>query len=293
MNGFKLQKTYAEYATETPFDFAKHASVGCGGLSSVAFYPKNAEEVTGLIRRLEEDSVPYHVLGNLTNVLPPDGTSSRVVVSMKKCKGIVAEKGVYVSAGVTAGELLAACKKRRLTGAEFLEGIPCTLGGALYMNAGVAGAYIGDIVKHVTAICEGKTVTLTKADCAYAYKSSVFMNGGFVILGAELDLKGADEETIEARRAHYAARRAHLPKGRSMGCVFKNPENAVAGKLIEGAGLKGLRIGGAMISPLHANFILNDRGATATEIKTLIGIVKNAVFAQYKIRLKEEIIYLD
>ncbi len=289
-----LQKNYSEYAVESPFDFAKHASIGCGGCAPVAFYPKSVEETAGLVRRLKEDGISYRALGNLTNVLPPDGRSSRIVVSMKKCKGISEEKGLlYVAAGVSAGELLVACKKRRLTGAEFLEGIPCTLGGALYMNAGVGGAYIGDIVENVTAIFEGKTIVLTNADCAYAYKSSVFMNDEFVILGATLRLKESNLEEIESRRAYYAARRAHLPKGRSMGCVFKNPENAVAGKLIEGAGLKGLRLGGATISLTHANFILNDKGATAAEIKAIIDIVKNAVFAQYKIRLKEEIVYLD
>ncbi|MBP3433868.1 MAG: hypothetical protein J6K50_01205, partial [Clostridia bacterium] len=173
------------------------------------------------------------------------------------------------------------------------EGIPCTLGGALYMNAGVGGAYIGDIVESVTVLRSGQILTLPKAECGYAYKKSVFMQNDDLIVGAALRLTEASETEIEERTAYYAAKRAHLPKGKSMGCVFKNPEGLVAGKLVEGAGLKGFRVGGARVSEKHANFILNDKNATSAQIRSLIGIVKNAVFAQYKIRLEEEIRYLE
>ena len=198
-----------------------------------------------------------------------------------------------VQAGTTAGALLAECKRLRLSGAEFLTGIPCTVGGALYMNAGVGGAYIGEIVGGVTALCDGKIVTLSQADCEYAYKKSVFMQGGAIILRAELRLTSERSEIVNDRICDYNARRKHLPTGKSMGCVFKNPNNAVAGWLIEGAGLKGMRVGGAVVSNEHANFIINDNHATARDIKKLIELVKNAVFAQYKIKLEEEIRYLD
>jgi UDP-N-acetylmuramate dehydrogenase len=114
-----------------------------------------------------------------------------------------------------------------------------------------------------------------------------------VILGAELRLTNATQAIVEENCKRYAEKRAWLPKGKSMGCVFKNPQGAVAGKLIESAGLKGLRIGGAVISKTHANFIINDNGAKSSDICALIQIIKNAVFAQYKIRLEEEIRYLD
>ena len=113
-----------------------------------------------------------------------------------------------------------------------------------------------------------------------------------VILGVQFSLSNSDGEHIRRERSRYLERRKGLPKGRSMGCVFKNPDGKSAGQLIEGAGLKGLRHGGAVVSEIHANFIINDRHASANEIKNLIMLIKNAVYTQYKIRLEEEIRYL-
>ena len=161
------------------------------------------------------------------------------------------------------------------------------------MNAGVAGNYIAKIVESVTVLHSGKIIEMPVKDCEYAYKSSVFMRSGDCILGAKLCLCPDLKEHVLGKIKEYAKRREHLPKGKSMGCVFKNPPNVSAGALIEGAGLKGLRIGRAVVSNAHANFILNEGGATAQEIRTLIGVVKNAVYAQYKVRLEEEIRYLQ
>ena len=278
---------------ETPFEYAKRSSIGCGGSAPVAFYPASVEELISLVAELRSKGQPFTVLGNLTNVLPPDCESQTAVVSTKSLTGIEeTDSGVFALAGVTSGRLLKACKNLRLSGAEFLEGIPCTLGGALYMNAGVSGTYISEITENVTVLRSGKLVVLEKADCKYAYKSSAFMSSNDVIVGARLKLKQTTEEEISEKIRHYRERRAHLPKGKSMGCVFKNPDGEIAGKLIEGAGLKGLRVGGAVVSSVHANFIINDRNATSAQIKTLIALIKNAVFAQYKIRLEEEIRYL-
>ena len=288
-----MQNTFANYQRELRFDFAKHSSIGCGGYAVAAYYPKTAEEFVELVSLLSKAGEPFTVLGNLTNVLPPDGKSQNTVISTKRLTKIAAtQNGVYALSGVSSSMLLKTCKGMQKSGVEFLEGIPCTLGGALYMNAGVAGSYVSEIVESVDALIEGKLVCLSVADCEYAYKSSVFMRKNSVIIGAALRLRSSNAEEITAKTEYYRARRAHLPKGRSMGCVFKNPSGAVAGKLIEGAGLKGLRIGGVHVSETHANFIINDGGATSAEIKRLIGIIKNAVFAQYKIRLEEEIRYL-
>ncbi len=283
-----------EIKEEKPFLFAKHASISCGGYARVAYYPENERQIAALIEELTKKQTPFYVVGNMSNVLPTDGESRRKFVLTKKMKTLEDRDGaVYAAAGVTSAELLRFCKKAGKTGAEFLEGIPCTLGGALYMNAGVSGEYIQNIVQSVTVLENGKVYELSQADCNYAYKRSVFMNGSFVILGASLLLKNADEDEVERRIEVYRNRRMHLPKGKSMGCVFKNPEGEVAGRLIEGAGLKGLKVGGAKISETHANFIINEGGATSRQIRTLIDIVKNAVFAQYKIRLEEEIRYLE
>ena len=293
MDGKNLFLLKNAFTTEENYDFSKNSTIGVGGSSPLVVFPNNLSKAVELLDFLRKENLPFYPLGNLSNVLPTDGVSKRLVFSTKKLNAVFHEKGLFVEAGVTSGALLSFCKQRALTGAEFLFGIPCTLGGALYMNAGVGGAYIGDIVESVTVLRSGQILTLPKAECGYAYKKSVFMQNDDLIVGATLRLTEASETEIEERTAYYAAKRAHLPKGKSMGCVFKNPEGLVAGKLVEGAGLKGFRVGGARVSEKHANFILNDKNATSAQIRSLIGIVKNAVFAQYKIRLEEEIRYLE
>lgn len=281
---------YGAFVQETPFPFVKHSTIGCGGKAMTAFYPRNTTEFCSLLQKLQKDKIKYCVLGNLSNVLPPDGDTETVVICSKDVNGMMlTEKGIFAYAGVMSGALLRFCKQNLRSGVEFLQGIPCTLGGALFMNAGVGGKYIADIVDSVLVYRDGETRLLTKTECDYAYKHSAFMQNGDVILGAALLLDSATEEEIETKEKHYADRRAHLPKGKSMGCVFKNPDGAVAGDLIERSGLKGLRIGGAHISKTHANFIINDRNCSSKDVETLILLIKNAVFSQYGVRLEEEI----
>ncbi len=285
---------YSDYTQEKPFDFAKNSSIGCGGSAEICFYPKSVVELTSLIERLTADGIGYYILGNLTNVLPPDGDTKRAVIRTKNLNGILfTDSGAFVYTGVNSGALIAACRREKKSGAEFLYGVPCTMGGALYMNAGAGGKYIEEIVESVLVLRDGKTRLLAKKDCDYAYKHSAFMDNGDVILGASLRLKTATADEISAHEKYYADRRKHLPTGRSMGCVFKNPQNAFAGDLIERSGFKGMRIGGASVSERHANFIINNSGATASQIRSLITVIKNGVFAQYGVLLEEEIRYLE
>ena len=293
MNEFDRFAKYEKFTKENPFDLAKHSSIGVGGYAEIAFYPRDESELIGLIAQLKADKIEFYVVGNMTNVLPADGLINKAIVCIKKICGVEIGEKTYVAAGTSSNQLLRHCKSAKKSGAEFLSGVPCTLGGALYMNAGAAGTYIDEIVEEVRVLRDGKIQTLALKDCAYSYKHSVFMQNDDIILGATLRLKDSDEKTIEETEKRYLQRRAHLPKGRSMGCVFKNPKHgASAGELIEKAGLKGLRVGGAVVAMQHANFILNDRGATQQDIRTLISIIKSVVFAQYKIELEEEIRYL-
>ncbi len=278
---------------EGPFCFSACSSIGVGGLAKSAYFPRTVEETAALIAAIEGAGLPYVVLGNLTNVLPPDEGTKKIIVSTKRLKGTKTEEKLFAYAGTGSGELLSAAKKENLSGAEFLAGIPCTFGGGLYMNAGAAGIYLAEIVDSVLVLRKGRLERLPSAACEYAYKKSVFMESGDVILGGWLRLHSSTAEEIEKRRAYFLEKRAHLPTGRSMGCVFKNPQGKFAGELIESSGLKGFRIGGARISPKHANFIINEGGATAKDIRALIGIIKNAVHAQYGVILEEEIRYIE
>lgn len=293
LNKIKLWQKNIDCLVKNPFFFAENASIACGGYSPAAFYPRTETALAELVQKLNGESLPFYTLGNMTNVLPPEGACKRLIVCTKSMKSAIKEKNtLYVSAGVTSGELLRACKRYGLSGAEFTVGIPCTMGGLLYMNGGAGGVYVSEIVENVRALYQGEVVALSNAECQYAYKSSVFMREDLIILGATLKLTPSDTDGIARRIARFSARRAGLPKGRSMGCVFKNPDGDVAGRLIEQAGLKGFRVGGAYISQEHANFIINDGRATVSQIKQLITIIKNAVNAQYKKQLQEEIVYL-
>ncbi len=277
---------------EGPFCFSACSSIGLGGVAERAYFPRTVEEAAALVIAIERAGLPYLVLGNLTNVLPPDEGTDKIIVSTKRLKGTKIGEGLFAYAGTGSGALLSAAKRENLSGAEFLAGIPCTFGGGLYMNAGAAGVYLAEIVDSVLVLRKGRLERLPKSACEYAYKKSVFMESGDVILGGWLRLQPSTAEEIESRRAYFLEKRAHLPTGRSMGCVFKNPEGKFAGELIEKSGLKGLRIGGARISPKHANFIINEGGATAKDIRALVAIIKNAVYAQYGVTLREEIRYI-
>ncbi len=287
---------YDSFFIERPFDFSSHSSIGCGGYAKIGFYPRSAEELRLLLSRLESEGREYIPLGNLTNVLPSDLGTQKAVVSTKKLAKITVckeENRVYAEAGVTSGTLLQVLKALKLSGAEFLTGIPCTLGGALYMNAGAGGKYISELVESVCVYRAGELITLPLSECGYAYKESAFMHTGDTIVGATLRMEKSTAEEIAQNQKAWGSRRAHLPKGKSMGCVFKNPPNVSAGELIEKTGLKGMRVGGAVVSPKHANFIINDKKARSSEIQNLILLIKNAVFAQYGVELQEEIQYLE
>ena len=281
---------YQQIYKEKPFHFTKHSTIGCGGFAEEAYYPCDEAETLYLLSVFQKNWV---AVGNLSNVLPSDAGTSRVVICTKRLTDIHPTKeGVFVSAGVTSGALLRYMKETGYSGAEFLVGIPCTLGGILYMNGGVGGKYIAELVHSVRIIREGKVIDLPVEECAYSYKNSVFMHTEDFILGATLCLERATQEVINGEIQRWLDKRAHLPKGKSMGCVFKNPPDISAGALIEKAGLKGFRVGGAKVSEIHANFIINDQNATAADIRALIGLIKDAVYKTYGIMLEEEIRFI-
>ena len=279
------------------YSFRKYSSMGVGGYAKVAFFPKKISEVVTLIHHLKTLEIPYRILGNTTNSLPCEGESKRVVLFTTKMTDVqVKSEGIFAAAGTTTDTFLNVCEQYGKTGAEFLEGIPATIGGAVYMNAGACGKRIDGILQSVLVLKDGKIRLMKKEDCDYSYKHSVFMNDEYVILGAAFDLETCDIDEVAKNREYYRDLRKKLPEGKSLGCIFKNPQQAAsksAGALIEGAGLKGLHKGGAYVSREHANFIINGGTATTKDVLSLINIIKSAVFSQYGVQLEEEIRYLD
>ena len=278
---------------ESPFSFSENCTIGCGGSARAAFFPANIAEMLLLVDFFKREGVKFAVLGNMSNALPADGMFEGALIFTKRLKSVGIGQTVFALAGVKAKAFLDSCERHGKSGAEFLAGIPCTIGGAVFMNAGAGGKHIEDILESALVYREGRIRVVPKAECGYSYKQSTFMKDGGVILGASFCLSDTDSESVSKERAKYMSARKKLPDGRSMGCVFKNPPDIPAGKLIEGAGLKGLQVGGAVISEEHANFILNVGGATSSDVRALVNLIKNAVFSQYGIALEEEIRYID
>ena len=275
------------------FQLSSTATIGVGGKTLGIIYPSTLKEVVKLIDVLEEEEIAYLVLGNMSNVLPPDAFLRKLIVSTLKLSAVEFSKGVFAEAGVRSTTFLNECEKYGYTGAEFLTGIPCTIGGAVYMNAGANGNYISDIIKRVL-VYEGKQLRLLpRSTCGFGYKKSLFMQKDSVILGVEFDLQQCDSSLVKEKRATALKMRRNLPKGKSAGCIFKNPLGDSAGRLIEGAGLKGCQVGGARVSTAHANFIINEGNATSEDILSLISIIKDAVYAKYNILLEEEVRILE
>lgn len=294
MNALQKYADFLVFTHKIPFDFSENGTMGAGGIAPIALFPQNEREIVQILTMLEQRKLPFVVVGNLSNTLAVEGIIDRVVISTKQMRFCrVSGEYVYAESGATSGRMLHRCIDAGLSGAEFLSGIPCTLGGAVYMNAGVSGKYVSEIIESVRIYRDGKLQTLCKDECAFSYKNSVFMHNCDVIIGATVRLQKTTPMHVREQIARYREKRVHLPTGKSLGCIFKNPQGEIAGQLIENAGLKGMRIGGAMVSNEHANFIINDHSATAQDIRTLIQIIKNAVYAQYKITLQEEIRYLE
>lgn len=282
-----LQSRFPQLQTEENFSFARHTSIGCGGVAELAVSP-TLEEIAPLLRFLQEQGIEYRFLGAGANVLPQEGTFRGVIVRFTRINALNADgKFLYAGAGVTGGRLCRYARARSLSGFEPFTGIPMTVGGGIVMNAGVSEGHFSDVVRAVLAIENGKLRIFSRADCKFAEKKSVFQDG-IAVVGALLQGRRSFEEEVARRTCYFRAKRAHLPKGRSMGCTFVNPPGGSAGKLIEDCGLKWKRIGGARVSGEHANFIIND-GGTSCDVAALIAFVKDEVWKKTGIMLLEEI----
>lgn len=274
------------------FDFSKNTTYGLGGLAECCYYPQNLVQARRAFDILSESGKPFEILGAGSNVLVSDSGLDGGVISTKKLKGIVGlgDGKILCLAGTKISELLSYCKKHGLGGLEYMYGIPATVGGAVNMNAGVCGKAIGDNVVLVRAY-GGFDIKLTREICDFGYRHSTMRDINAIILSIILKTEHSTAEKIMEQINFYKARRAHLPVGRSCGCVFKNPENYSAGYLIENAGLKGVRRGGAVVSSAHANFIINE-GGSAEDARALIRFVKDTVFRKFGVALKEEVVYI-
>lgn len=276
-------------------NLARHSAIGIGGPAEIAAFPRTEKAFMTLLRVLAEENRRYLVVGNATNLLFDDTGFPGVIVFTKELHTVQWNgDSVRASCGVSITSLAAKAAERGLSGLEFAYGIPGTVGGAVYMNAGAYESEIAHILTESTCLSCGKLITRRAAEHEFAYRSSIYRRTGETILSAEFTLQKSDSETVRtASKRNMEARREKQPlEYPNLGSTFKRPAGAYAGVLIESAGLKGKRIGGAEVSEKHAGFIINRGGATAADVLRLIEFVQKEVQSKTGILLEPEIIHV-
>jgi len=271
----------------------KYTSFGIGGPADVMVFPEGAADVRAALRLCREERVPYLVLGGGSNLLVRDGGFRGVVLHLEGVFTQLNVEGnrVWAGAGVRLSRLVAFCSKLALSGVECLAGVPGTVGGAVRGNAGAFGGSIADHLVAVRLLTrEGDEHVFSRDRMEFSYRRSSLPEG-CVILEAAFDLEQGDTGEIRRRiSANLVQRNRGQPvEWRSAGSVFKNPPGEYAGRLVEKAGLKGVRVGGACISPKHGNFIINLGGATATDILALIDLMQRQVREKMQVELELEV----
>ena len=274
---------------------SRYTSFKAGGNAALLLVANTMEELRFALRRIDEMEVPSLILGNGSNTLFQDRGYQGAVIKLGRDFETIHREGNRIIAGSAA--LLSAVArealKGSLTGMEFASGIPGSLGGAIFMNAGAYGGEMKDILRQVRAISrDGKEEKIfSTEELQLSYRHSALEENGYLVLYGELQLKKGDAGEIGARMKELAEKRnAKQPVNYpSAGSTFKRPEGYFAGKLIEDAGLKGVSIGGAQVSVLHSGFIINRGDATATDILDLIRLVQNRVYDQFGVALEPEV----
>ena len=274
---------------------SKHTSFRIGGPAEVMAFPGNETELSDILSMSKELDIKPVILGAGTNVLAPDEGLCGLVVCLKDCmNGMEAEPDgcIRVMSGVTMSRAAVFAANQGLSGMEFAHGIPGTVGGGVYLNAGAYGGEISQICKQVTVMnLQGDIRTLSKEEVGFGYRHSVLEESGEIVVSAVFALTPDSPEEVKARMKVLQMKRSasqplDLP---SAGSAFKRPAGGYAAALIEQAGLKGFRIGNAAISDKHAGFAVNLGGATAGEMKELLQTVSQRVFEASGIRLEPEI----
>jgi UDP-N-acetylmuramate dehydrogenase len=262
------------------------SSMRCGGILAKIFEPDDLDELRGLLEGLGR----FHLVGACTNTLFADTTITTPVIRLGKGFDFIekAPGGIRAGAAAAMKKIVSRCIRDGLSGIEFMAGIPGTLGGALYMNAGTASRGIMEAVRTLEIMDGDGPRTLDAASLRFGYRSGGLPRHA-IVTSAVLDLRPSTSQAVQRNVLEHLAHRRGQPSGPSSGSIFKNPERAPAGLLIDRAGLKGTRMGGAKVSEVHANFIVNEKGATTADVSALIELVKRRVRDEFGIELSEEV----
>ena len=277
---------------------SRYTSFKAGGCAELLVIVENELQLKTVLQAVAEENIPSMLLGNGSNTLFRDTGYTGVVIKLGEGFEKIDKKGEIICAGAAA--LLSAVAREALrsdlTGMEFASGIPGSLGGAVFMNAGAYGGEMRDILRSVKVISKDglHERVLSVEELELAYRHSVLEETGDIVVSAEIELKKGDHDEIAAQMKALADKRnskqpVNYP---SAGSTFKRPDGYFAGKLVEDAGLKGISVGGAQVSVLHSGFIINTGKATATDILDLITLVQNTVYDKYGVSLAPEVRFI-
>ncbi len=289
-----LRETLTEEQVLTDEPMARHTTFRIGGKADVFVLPASIDELLEVLQLTKRYSVPLTVLGNGSNVLVRDGGIRGAVVSFGKPFSHMEREGsrIRAEAGATLGTVSLFAASHALSGLEFAVGIPGSLGGAVFMNA---GAYDGEMSRVVSGAVivtpEGEIRRYRAEEMDFGYRHSVFQQNGHIICEIELALEKGEPVAIQEKMAEFTRRRMEkqpLDKP-SAGSTFKRPPGLFAGTLIDEAGLKGFSVGGAQVSEKHAGFVINKGGATAADVLALIEEVQRRIEEKNGVRLTPEI----
>jgi len=276
---------------------AKHSQFGVGGPADWFVKARSLEALQQLLGRSYAAGVPVTMLGAGSNALILDAGVRGLVVRLDDRRLSVHDDTVELGGGAMLPRAALDCARRGIAGLEFGIGVPGTCGASVFGNAGAFGTEIKDVLIDCVSLSPaGEAATRSAAECHFSYRESIFKHAlrGHVVVQARFRVSGGDPATVRRRTdAIQAQRKATQPYGvRSLGSVFKNPPGDRAGRLIEAAGLKGIRHGGAQIAEKHANFILNLERATAADVLALVQLAQQSVFSRFGVKLEREIILL-
>ncbi len=273
-----------------------HTTFKIGGKARLALFPLDTEAFVGALCTLTDGGIRFMTVGNGSNLLFADEGYDGVVVITAQMKSIKTDGNkVFAEAGAPLTKTAAVARDASLTGLEFAYGIPGSVGGAIYMNAGAYGGDISQVLVSCRAYDtkEKKLVTFDNSTCDFSYRNSIFEKNGarYHVIDAVFELEKGDKAEISAEMDDFMARRRDKQplEFPSAGSAFKRLDGYYTARLIDEAGLKGFRIGGAEVSTKHAGFIINTGGATAGDVRELIAHIKRVVFEKHELNIEKEI----
>ena len=273
---------------------SSHCTFRAGGTAKYYVIPDEYKKVRDVLRLCVEENIPYYVIGNGSNLLVQDDGFDGVIIEIDSALAKIEINGneIVAEAGAKLSKIAVKALNESLTGFEFAHGIPGNLGGAVTMNAGAYGGEMKDVLKWVKVLDNnGEMKTLKAEELELGYRTSIIVKEKMIVLEACIELHEGNRDEIEMHMKELMAKRKEKQplEYPSAGSTFKRPEGYFAGKLIQDAGLKGYRVGGAMVSEKHSGFVINYDNATATDIINLMKDVRKKVYEEFQVTLEPEV----